>query len=95
MQRGDGLFGPMIVNVPAEDDPNYRLADFDEHRIIVSDWVDMSSTEKFLSHHHAGGDNKITSLLINGLGRFQMGRNDSLINMPTSTFVVKQVCAKT
>lgn len=88
MQRGDGLFGSLIVKVPKEKDPHSDLTDFDEHVIMVSDWVHTSGTDAFLQHHHAGGDNKIRNLLINGLG-LPPGANSS--SVPIATFVVKKV----
>lgn len=70
------------------------LYDIDEHTILISDWTHELGIDKFLSHHHAGGDNKPPNILVNGLGRFVVnrhGKNNNNTAMPIATFTVKQV----
>jgi len=88
-QRGDGVFGPLIVRVPPKMNWHKNLYDYDEHTLIVADWVHELGLTKFLAHYHANGTNKAPNLLINGLGRFN--KNKTLANMPITTFVVKPV----
>ncbi|XP_050459859.1 uncharacterized protein LOC126855865 isoform X3 [Cataglyphis hispanica] len=90
-QRGDGVFGSLIVRVPPKVDWHDDLYDYDEHTLIVADWVHELGLTKFLAHRHADGDNKAPNLLINGLGRFTSvdGENETLADMPISIFVVK------
>ncbi|XP_020282036.1 laccase-2-like [Pseudomyrmex gracilis] len=89
-QRGDGVFGPLIVRVPPKADWHKDLYDYDEHTLTVADWVHELGLPKFLAHHHSDGDNKSPNLLINGLGRFDVqDENETLANMPITTFVVK------
>ncbi|KAM0737216.1 L-ascorbate oxidase [Formica fusca] len=90
-QRGDGVFGSLIVRVPPKVDWHKDLYDYDEHTLVVADWVHELGLTKFLAHHHADGDNKAPNLLINGLGRFTSieGENETLADMPISISVVK------
>ncbi|RLU22355.1 hypothetical protein DMN91_004633 [Ooceraea biroi] len=90
-QRGDGVFGPLIVRAPPKSNWHKDLYDFDEYTVVVADWVHEIGLTKFLAHHHADGDNKAPNVLINGLGRFIAleGDNETLANMPLTTFVVK------
>ncbi|KAL3276760.1 hypothetical protein HHI36_012127 [Cryptolaemus montrouzieri] len=94
MQRGDGVFGPLIVRVPDEENPHRDLYDFDldEHVIILMDWDHVTGTQKFTSHHHSDGDNKPTNLLVNGLGKFSVANitDNSTSLMPTARFIVKK-----
>ncbi|KAK9884427.1 hypothetical protein WA026_007274 [Henosepilachna vigintioctopunctata] len=89
MQRGDGVFGSLIVKVPEEKDPHKDLYDFDldDHVIILIDWNHVMGIQKFTSHHHSDGDNKPANLLVNGIGRF-IGNDSEL--MPTERFKVKK-----
>ncbi|XP_033324267.2 uncharacterized protein LOC117219317 [Megalopta genalis] len=92
-QRGDGVFGPLIVRTPAIINWHKNLYDVDEHVLLILDWTHELGIDKFLSHHYAGGDNKPPNILINGLGRFTTGSNDknnASAAMPLATFVVKQ-----
>lgn len=92
-QRGDGVFGPLIVRTPPKVNWHNDLYDIDEHIVQISDWTHELGIDKFLNHHHAGGDNKPPNILINGLGRFTVNRNGNNISaiMPTAIFMVKQV----
>lgn len=87
------MFGPLIVRVPPKADWHKDLYDFDEHTLVLADWTHETGINKFLEHHHADGDNKPPNILINGLGRFIAikDENETLIDMPISTFVVKPV----
>ncbi|XP_011062898.1 PREDICTED: laccase-5-like isoform X2 [Acromyrmex echinatior] len=87
-QRGDGVFGPLIVRVPPKMNWHKDLYDYDEHTLIVADWVHELGLTKFLAHYHADGTNKAPNLLVNGLGRFK-NKNKMVADMPITTFVVK------
>ncbi|KYQ58207.1 Laccase-4, partial [Trachymyrmex zeteki] len=87
-QRGDGVFGPLIVRVPPKMNWHQDLYDYDEHTLIVADWVHELGLTKFLAHYHADGHNKAPNLLVNGLGRFK-NKNKTSADMPIATFVVK------
>lgn len=89
-QRGDGVFGPLIVRVPPKMNWHQDLYDYDEHTLIVADWVHELGLTKFLAHYHADGHNKAPNLLVNGLGRFK-NKNKTSADMPIATFVVKPV----
>ncbi|KAJ8954970.1 hypothetical protein NQ318_000401 [Aromia moschata] len=94
MQRADGAFGALLVRIPEEEDPHFQFYDYDlsSHVFIIIDWEKETGMEKFLSHHHNDADNKPTTLLVNGLGRFK--EFDSATNetayTPTARFTVEQ-----
>lgn len=92
-QRGDGVFGPLIVRVPPKIDWHRDLYDYDEYTLVIADWIHELGITKFLAHYHADGHNKAPNLLINGLGRFTAikNENETLADMPLTTFVVKPV----
>ncbi|KZC09029.1 L-ascorbate oxidase, partial [Dufourea novaeangliae] len=92
-QRGDGVFGPLIVRTAPKQNWHNSLYDVDEHVVSIADWTHELGIDKFLSHHHAGGDNKPPNVLINGVGRFSSDRGGSNVSavMPVATFVVKQL----
>ncbi|XP_077987804.1 uncharacterized protein LOC144442357 [Glandiceps talaboti] len=71
LQRGDGIFGPMVIRQPAIDDPHSDLYDEDlsGHTVLMSDWLDQITMQKFAAHHHDNGDNKPEAMLINGKGK--------------------------
>ncbi|XP_034099549.2 uncharacterized protein LOC117564761 [Drosophila albomicans] len=72
MQRGDGVFGSLIVRRPKNSDPHGGLYDFDlsEHVLVVQDWIHEPGASIFAFHHHSSGDNKPHNILINGRGRY-------------------------
>ncbi|XP_029167358.1 laccase-1-like isoform X1 [Nylanderia fulva] len=90
-QRGDGVFGSLIVRVPPKVDWHKDLYDYDEHTVVITDWIHELGVSKFLGHHHMDSPNKPPSILVNGLGRFATfeGKNETLADMPVSTFIVK------
>nr|BBC20923.1 laccase-like multicopper oxidase 1 [Nannophya pygmaea] len=73
LQRGDGAFGALIVRVPKELDPHEKIYDTDleEHFMQILDWGHQLGVVTFISHHHGDGDNKPSSILINGKGRYR------------------------
>lgn len=68
MQRGDGTFGALIIR--SANDRHKRLYDYDEHLLIIQDWMHKTGTETFASHHHSIGNNKPIGILVNGKGRY-------------------------
>ncbi|XP_043252870.1 laccase-1-like [Colletes gigas] len=90
-QRGDGVFGPLIVRVPPGANWHNSLYDVDDHTIQVLDWTHRLGIDVFLNHYHAGGNNKPPNILINGLGRFAVTRGGNNVSAatPIATFVVK------
>lgn len=96
-QRADGVFGALIIRVPTSSDPHRELYDHDlsEHIVQILDWDDKLGVDKFLAHHHANGNNKPKTLLVNGRGRFHQFQdvNSVTVNVthsPTATFTVQQ-----
>ncbi|XP_002067090.2 L-ascorbate oxidase [Drosophila willistoni] len=72
MQRGDGMFGALVIRKPKSTEPHGGLYDFDlsEHVMVVQDWIHDAGASIFAFHHHSRGDNKPHNLLINGRGRY-------------------------
>lgn len=92
LQRADGVFGPIIVREPIELNPYAANYDYDlaEHVITVNEWMNETAIAKFAGHHHNDGDNKPSSILINGKGvmiKFKLD-NGSYIDMPRAEFKV-------
>jgi L-ascorbate oxidase len=89
MQRGDGLFGPLVIK--PKFDMNYKEYNFDlnEHIIIIDDWFDETIVSKFAFHHHSTTDNnRPTAILINGKGVDL--RQNSTIQTPRAVFTVQK-----
>ncbi|CAH2239675.1 laccase-2-like [Pararge aegeria] len=74
MQRADGAAGAFVIRKPKSQDPFGEMYDYDrsEHVMIVTDWIHQMSVGMFTDHHHSSGDNKPPTLLINGVGRFNI-----------------------
>ncbi|KAK6628330.1 hypothetical protein RUM43_002142 [Polyplax serrata] len=92
-QRGDGIYGALIVKVPPSDNPHLKLYDYDlsEHVLLIMDWEHSFSVDKFTLHIHAEGDNKPPSLLVNGKGRYEkFGNETHILYTPLEKFTVRQ-----
>ncbi|KAK9884425.1 hypothetical protein WA026_007272 [Henosepilachna vigintioctopunctata] len=91
LQRGDGIFGGLIVRAPREKDLHRNRYDFDldEHVIIITDWDHSLVTQKYTAHYHNNIKYKSSNILVNGLGRLFGERNNS-VPMPTARFKVKK-----
>ncbi|KAL1123234.1 hypothetical protein AAG570_002321, partial [Ranatra chinensis] len=83
-QRGDGVFGPLVVRVSPERDVHRGLYDEDlvEHTLVVLDWVHDTGVSSMTRHHHSSGTNKPPTLQINGKGLYRA--------FPPASFTVKQ-----
>ena len=94
-QRGDGIYGGLVVRVPPEENRHLSLYDFElsEHVFTVMDWTHTFSADKFSLHIHGAKDNQPSTLLINGKGRFKKFQTDNNITYttPVEIFTVKQV----
>lgn len=92
LQRADGVFGPLIVHEPIEDNPYASAYDYDlaEHIIIVNDWINTTTIAKFIAHIDYEGDNKPNSILINGKGNVltYYDQEGNAYNTPRAEFVV-------
>jgi L-ascorbate oxidase len=86
----------LIVRQSRQSDPQSALFDYDlpEHVMLVSDWLGELGVSKFVAHHHDDGDNKPSSMLINGRGRIPKPKGELTSNetMPLSIFNVEPVC---
>ena len=93
LQRADGAFGPLIVRKYEDKNPYLSKYDYDlqEHIIILNDWVNETTVSKFTNYHHNEGNNKPTSILINGKGsalKFT-DKNGNIHETPRAQFNVK------
>lgn len=70
MQRGDGVFGALIVRKAVDVHENLYDFDMTEHILITIDWTHVTGVSKFTAHHHGSGDNKPSNILINGRGKY-------------------------
>ncbi len=76
VQRGDGLFGGLVVHRPAEAASLVESSryDYDEEALLlVGDWFHASAEETlewYTSFEHLGNEPVPDSLLLNGRGRF-------------------------
>nr|KAF7421813.1 hypothetical protein H0235_009649 [Vespula pensylvanica] len=92
-QRGDGLFGPMIVRAPPSKNWHKDLYDVDEFTLTLYDWIHNMGSDMFLAHHHSNSDNKPRNLIVNSLGRYKSNNTDTnriSTAMPLTTFLVKK-----
>ncbi|KAG5870795.1 hypothetical protein JTB14_035288 [Gonioctena quinquepunctata] len=93
MQRADGNFGPLIVRIPDTDNVLAQYYDYDlsSHIMMISDWDDTLSLDKYLDHIYSSGDNKPRSMIINGLGRNKkFTKGNETFFVPTARFTVEQ-----
>nr|XP_045624168.1 oxidoreductase OpS5-like [Procambarus clarkii] len=79
-ERGDGVFGALIVRQPPSMDPNRGTYDFDlsQHVMMVTDWLHIPTQDKFVLRHYGGGSESPESLLVNGRGPYQHANDSSL-----------------
>lgn len=82
------------MRVPKEVDPHRDLYDYDlsSHIMTMLDWGVETGNQKFVAHHHSNGDNKPTSILVNGLGKFEtFNFTNQTEELPIARFTVEQV----
>ncbi|RDW68218.1 hypothetical protein BP5796_08875 [Coleophoma crateriformis] len=74
VQRGDGLYGGLVVHKPREDTAGMKLRDYEsEILLLVGDWFHRSAPtmlDWYTSVKGFGNEPVPDSLLINGLGKF-------------------------
>jgi L-ascorbate oxidase len=89
MQRGEGLFGPLIVRRNNAKNPHWKLYDYDlsEHVIMINDWTHRVFIQAFVDLVHDHGGLQPDNILINGRG-VQSGQAGP--QTPRSVFTVKQ-----
>ena len=71
MQRADGIYGALTVRQARAVEHNNDTYDYDlpEHKMLLTDWLDSPTLDKFVAHHHSDGNNKPEAFLINGKGK--------------------------
>lgn len=82
------------MRIPKEMDPHRELYDYDlsSHIITILDWGEETGNQKFVAHHHSDGDNKPSSILVNGLGKFgTFNFSNETQEFPIARFTVEQV----
>lgn len=45
--------------------------DLAEHKMLLTDWLDIPMLDKYIAHIHSNGNNRAESLLVNGKGQRQ------------------------
>ncbi|KAK6195925.1 hypothetical protein SNE40_001251 [Patella caerulea] len=73
VQRADGIFGHLVVRQPPSREVHFSLYDKDlvEHAVMVNDWLNQLTIDRFAEHHHSDGDNKPRLMIINGKAAFK------------------------
>ena len=68
LQRGEGVFGSLVVRQPPSREPHTGSYDFDlpEHVLIVNEWQNKPLVEIYTAYHHSDGDQSADAVLING-----------------------------
>ncbi|OXU19433.1 hypothetical protein TSAR_003623 [Trichomalopsis sarcophagae] len=90
-QRSDGLAGPLIIYSPPSQNLHANLYDYDEHYLIVNDWMNYDGNDAFVKQYHYTPTTVPQTILINGMGRFKEFRRDNVTaNVPSSTFKVQK-----
>lgn len=90
VQRGDGLFGGLIVRSPPSQNLVGRWYDRDEHMIILDGWSKRPMAEAYPLQYHTGFTAMdVDTILVNGLGPSKANKKSALI--PRPVFSVKKV----
>lgn len=91
MQRGDGMFGMLIVNVPKAKNPHASLYDEDltQHQVSITDWTRKTRIESYGDFVHGGNLPAPDGILINGLGYMDFVNVDD--RLPIAQFTVEKV----
>jgi len=76
-QRGDGMYGPLVVRKPEADEPNTYFYDHDvpDHTLLLSELTERPAEERFAGRMLNGGAAASTSLLVNGRSGAREGAN--------------------
>ena len=69
-QRGDGIFGALIVRQTRASDVSGHLYDHDlaEHVMVLNDWARHIFIDKYATFVHAHGSESVDAILVNGRG---------------------------
>ncbi|KAJ8683448.1 hypothetical protein QAD02_019240 [Eretmocerus hayati] len=90
-QRTDGLYGSVIVHPSFEQDVHRDLYDFDNHHMIISDWIHFDSNSGFVKEYYDRIGINPETIIVNGKGRLNpFTRNNTLYYTPTELFAVDQ-----
>ncbi|CAL4147895.1 unnamed protein product [Meganyctiphanes norvegica] len=88
-QRGDGVYGGLIVRKTLEDNSHMYDHDLPEHLIMVQDWLHTPTESKYFLHHHGAGDRFPESMLVNGKGPNQNSDDNEIAkSVPYQRFTV-------
>lgn len=87
MQRGEGVFGSLVVRQSPSREPHTGNYDFDlpEHVFIVNEWQNQPLIDIYTNLQHAGGPQKADSVLINGRDVHKTGA----LTLPRAVFEVE------
>ena len=81
LQRGEGMFGSLVVRQSPSREPHIDLYDHDlpEHVIIVNEWQNKPLVEVYTSFHHGNGQQAADAVFINGKGQDRRSRPASCL----------------
>lgn len=73
----NGIHGSVVIREPLCDEPNSKLYDVDSpvHVIVLSDWMHEMAEEHLPGHRFSNTGQRPESILINGRGRYVVGRS--------------------
>ncbi|XP_058802815.1 uncharacterized protein LOC131670857 [Phymastichus coffea] len=91
-QRADGLFGPIVVNKMINEDRMANLYDNDDLYIMIHDWSHKTGDVGAVEQFYVTASVAPTTMLINGLGRFQQfqSADGKMFYSPVAVFNVSQ-----
>ncbi|XP_076058516.1 uncharacterized protein LOC143035925 [Oratosquilla oratoria] len=94
LQRGDGLFGGLVVRDP--EDPHVDLYDEDlpEHLLVVSEWKHETTRSWYLQIHQAYNYNFAGVLTVNGKGRNNAAERENTTYLEVPFEVVEMEAGK-
>lgn len=83
LHKMDGIFGSLIIREPIETEPNTDLYDFDlsNHIIVINDWMNEESTERYPGRETGVTGQSANSLLINGKGRTRVSMVSLIVTL--------------
>lgn len=91
-QRGDGLFGPLIIRSPPNKNPHANLYEYDNQHMALLDWENIYDVDAMIWEYQDKPMYVPNTILVNGLGRYKkFHRNNESTFVPSTVFEVESV----
>ncbi|XP_016844683.1 laccase-2-like [Nasonia vitripennis] len=89
-QRGDGLFGPLIIRLPPNKNPYRNLYDYDNQHMSLLDWENIEGLDAMVWEYQDKPIYVPNTILVNGLGRYKKFTKDNESTyVPSTVFEVQ------